>query len=69
MSMPTEDFFAAVAADRGLNLSSATVHTAVAMHAKFRHELDTLRAVRLAFLPPYIEPETALRWIENGGHL
>jgi hypothetical protein len=37
------------------------------MHVRFRHELELLRSVRLEFLPPYVQPETALRWIENGG--
>ena len=67
MTMPTEELFAALAADRGLRLSPERVAAALAMHAKFRHELDQLRSVRLEFLPPYIEPDTAVRWIENQG--
>ena len=67
MSMPTEEVFAALAADRGLELSAERMATARAMHVKFRHELEQLRSVRLEFLPPYIEPETAVKWIENGG--
>ncbi len=68
MSMPTEEVFAAIAADRGLKLSPERLETARAMHVKFRSELEQLRSVRLEFLPPYIEPETAVKWIENGGH-
>lgn len=67
MSMPTEELFAEISADRGLKLSPERLATARAMHVKFRHELENLRAVRLEFLPPYIEPQTAVRWIENGG--
>lgn len=67
MSMPTEEVFAALAADRGLRLSPERLEAARAMHVKFRDELEQLRSVHLEFLPPYIEPETALRWIENGG--
>ena len=67
MTMPTEELIALMAADRGLNLSADRLEAALAMHAKFRHELDLLRSVRLEFLPPYIEPQTAVRWIENGG--
>jgi hypothetical protein len=67
MTMPTPEVFAAMAADRGLELSPERLETARAMHVRFRRELDLLRGTRLEFLPPYIEPETAVRWIENGG--
>jgi hypothetical protein len=67
MSMPTEEVFAALAADRDLTLSAERLSVARAMHVKFRHELEQLRSVQLAFLPPYIEPQTAVRWIERGG--
>lgn len=67
MSMPSEEVFAAIAADRDLRLDPERLEAARAMHVRFRHELELLRSVRLEFLPPYIEPDTALRWIENGG--
>ena len=67
MSMPTEETFAALAADRGLDLSRERLETARAMHVRFRHQLEQLRSIRLEFLPPYIEPQTAVRWIENEG--
>lgn len=67
MNMPTPEVFAAMAADRGLELTSERLETARAMHVRFRHELELLRSTRLEFLPPYIEPETAVRWIENRG--
>ena len=65
MTMPTEELFALMAADRGLDISEERLSAALAMHAKFRNELDVLRSVRLEFLPPYIEPETAVRWMES----
>ena len=68
MSMPTEAVFAALASDRGLDVTPERLETARQMHVRFRGELETLRSVHLEFLPPYIEPETAVRWIENGGH-
>jgi hypothetical protein len=67
MTMPTEELIALMAADRGLHLSEERIRAAWEMHARFRGELDLLRSVRLEFLPPYIEPQTAVRWIENGG--
>ena len=67
MVMPTEQLFAEIAADRGLDLSRERIEAARAMHVRFRHELELLRTVRLEFLPPYIEPQAAVRWIERGG--
>jgi hypothetical protein len=68
-TIPTVEIFEAIAADRGLQLDRERINTALEMHAKFRPELDLLRSVELSPLPPYIQPETALRWIENGGRL
>ena len=64
---PTIEIFEALAADRGLTISRERIEAALEMHEKFRHELDLLRSVELSPLPPYIQPETALRWIESGG--
>ena len=66
---PTIEVLEAISADRGIRLDRERLEAALEMHAKFRHELDTLRSVDLSPLPPYIQPETALRWIENGGRL
>lgn len=68
-AQPTIDTLRAIAADRGLAISDERLEPAVAMHAKFRPELERLRAVRLDFVPSYIEPATALQWIQNGGRL
>jgi len=64
---PTVEILEKIAEDRGLELERDRIEAALEMHAKFRHELDQLRAVHLSPLPPYIQPETAQRWIENGG--
>jgi hypothetical protein len=66
---PAMSTLRAIAEDRGLELDDEQLATARAMHVKFRGELDKLRAVRLEYVPSYIEPATALQWIENGGRL
>jgi hypothetical protein len=66
---PSMAMLRAIAEDRGLELDDQQLAVARAMHVKFRGELEKLRAVRLEYLPPYIEPATALQWIENGGRL
>src|SRR5204863_3803214 len=68
-TQPTADIFRAIAADRGLELDPERLAAALEMHAKFRPELDRLRSVRLDYLPIYIEPATAIQWIQNGGRL
>jgi hypothetical protein len=68
-TQPTIEMFRAIAADRGLELPPDQLEAALDMHAKFRSELDRLRAVRLDYVPDYIEPATALQWIQNGGRL
>jgi hypothetical protein len=57
----------AIALERGLNLTDEQIGDAAAFLARFEDELQILRSVDLPFLPPYPEPGTALRWIENGG--
>jgi hypothetical protein len=66
---PTVEILQAIAADRGLDIPVDRIRLALEMHAKFRPELDRLREVRLGYVPTYIEPATALQWIENGGRL
>jgi dihydropyrimidinase len=68
-TQPTYESFRAIAADRGLEIDPERLAAALEMHAKFRAELDRLRAVRLDFVPSYIEPATALQWMQNGGRL
>jgi hypothetical protein len=65
--VPDTDLITAIAINRGLELSDEQLADARSFHERYRHELSTLRLVQLAFLPPFIEPQTAVRWIENGG--
>lgn len=65
--MTISDLVTAIDADRGLGLSDEQLADATSFLSRFRHELETLRSVQLEFLPPYVEPQTAVRWIENGG--
>jgi hypothetical protein len=64
---PALELLVAWADDRGLDLTGDELEAARAMHARYRHELDRLRAVPLRYLPPYDQPATAVAWIERGG--
>jgi hypothetical protein len=66
-ALPTEDLLTAIVLERDLGLPPESVDLARAFLARFRRDLQAIRSVELAFLPPYIEPQTAVRWIENGG--
>jgi hypothetical protein len=63
----TRELIAAWAADRGLTLTEEQLDAAAEMHVHFRPELDRLRGVSLEYLPPFVEPATAVEWIERGG--
>jgi hypothetical protein len=64
---PRVETFQAILADQGVEMSADRIATAVEAHAKIRPELERLRQVELPLLPGGVEPQTALRWIENGG--
>jgi hypothetical protein len=66
-AMPTEVLLTAIVLDRHLSLSPDSLRLARSFLARFRQQVEQVRSVELAFLPPYIEPQTAVRWIENGG--
>ncbi len=67
MAFSYEALLESMLEERGVSLPSERVAAAAATREKLRHEFDRLRAVDLAFLPPYLEPATALRWIESYG--
>ena len=67
MTFSQRDLLEAMLAERGVSLPSERIAAAAATCEKLRHEFDRLRSVELAFLPPYLEPATALRWIEGYG--
>lgn len=65
MGDESAEYFRRVLADRGLSLPEKNLESAAATHDKLRHEFEKLNSVELRFLPPYIEPATAVRWIES----
>lgn len=67
MSEPTIETIRVLATNQGVELSDARLAQAAETHASQRADLLALRAVPLAFLGDVLEPDTALRWIENGG--
>jgi hypothetical protein len=64
---PTRELLAAWADDRDLVLGEDELEPARETHAHMRAELERLRGVSLDYLPPYVEPATAVAWIERGG--
>jgi hypothetical protein len=64
---PSAQTLREVARYRGLIFSDEQLDTAAESYAAFWPKLLRLRAVRLAYLPPTIEPADALAWIANGG--
>lgn len=61
----TIDYLRLVLKDRGIDLPDKNLESAAATHDKLRHEFEKLNSAELRFLPPYIEPATAVRWIES----
>ncbi|HWB88472.1 MAG TPA: hypothetical protein VG872_04610 [Acidimicrobiia bacterium] len=61
----TLEYLRKVLEDRGITLPEKNLESAAATHDKLRHEFVKLNSVELGFLPPYIEPATAVRWIES----
>ena len=64
---PSADTLREVGNFRGLEFTEEQLETAAASYAAFWPKLQRLRAVRLEYLPPIIEPADAFAWIENGG--
>jgi len=69
MTFSQRDLLEAMLDERGVSLPDERIAAAAATREKLRHEFDKLRSVELAFLPPYLEPATALRWIEGYGSI
>jgi hypothetical protein len=53
--------------EAALPVGDDRLRDALAVHQRSHEALMRVRQVPLKFLPPYIEPLTALRWIEKGG--
>lgn len=64
---PSADTLREVARFRGLAFTEEQLQTAADSYAAFWPKLQRLRAVRLEYLPPTIEPADAFAWITNGG--
>lgn len=53
--------------EAALPVGHERLRDALAAHQRSHEALMRVRQVPLQFLSPYIEPLTALRWIEKGG--
>lgn len=65
---PPADLLAPLIDEVALPVGTERLQAAVDAHARAHDNLMKLRQVKLQYSPSYIEPLTALRWIENGGH-
>jgi hypothetical protein len=64
---PSPETLREVARYRGLEFSPEQLEAAAGSYAAFWPKLQRLRAIRLEYLPPIVEPADALSWIANGG--
>lgn len=67
MSVDYYQLLRAILEERGIDLPDENIRSAAATSEKLRHEFEKLRSVKLEFLPPYIEPATAVQWLESFG--
>ena len=67
VSRPTVETLAVMAMDRDLEIPREYIEVAAKGHRGMRPKLQMLRALRLQYLPPVIEPAAALVWIRKGG--
>lgn len=67
MPMPDLDGFAVIAANQDIALSPERLAQAHATHARFRPDLERLRALPLSYTEPVTEPAHGPAWIANGG--
>lgn len=63
-----KDFLDVLAAEIAIPVSPERLAAALSSHAKTHAALMRVRAIPLQYSPTYVEPLTALRWIERGGH-
>ena len=67
VNRPTVETLAVIAMDRDLEIPREYIEVAATGHQGMRPKLQMLRALRLQYLPPVIEPTAALAWIRRGG--
>ena len=66
-SLPVE-LVQALAAEIALPVPAERLDAALKQHAGTYADLMRVRSIPLEYSPNYVEPLTALRWIERGGH-
>jgi hypothetical protein len=64
---PTVETLVVMAMDRDLEIPRENIEVAAEGHRAMRPKLQMLRALRLQYLPPVIEPAAALAWLRKGG--
>ncbi|WP_154756654.1 MFS transporter [Amycolatopsis pithecellobii] len=64
--MPSPEEFTALATNSDISLTPQRLSQAYATHARYRPDLERLRALPLPFTEPVTEPATALAWISGG---
>jgi hypothetical protein len=64
---PTLETLSLIAIDRDLDIPPEQIEAVVNGLRGMRPKLQMLRAIPLSYLPPVVEPATALAWIRRGG--
>ena len=64
---PTVETLEVLAMDRDLDIPPEYIEVAAKGYRGMRPKLKMLRALRLQYLPPVLEPAAALAWIKKGG--
>jgi hypothetical protein len=62
------DYVQALAAEIAIPVEPDRLQAALSAHARTHDALMRVRSIPLQYSPTYVEPLTALRWIERGGH-
>ena len=62
------DFAQALRAEIDIPVPKDRLDEALSAHARTHEALMRVRSIPLQYSPTYVEPLTALRWIERGGH-
>lgn len=62
-----DDYVKALAAQIAIPVSADALRAALSSHARMQDALMRVRSIPLQYSPTYVEPLTALRWIERGG--
>lgn len=63
-----KDYVEMLAAEIAIPVTPERFAAALSTHARTHAALMRVRSIPLQYSPTYVEPLTALRWIERGGH-